>query len=61
MPRDTEVIRLLAEGEGNKEIAAPWDTVRTVGTNRARIILKLGLHSLTSLVHYAIRNEIAFS
>ena len=59
-PREIEIIRLLAEGKSNKEIAALLAiTVRTVETHRAKIMLKLGLHSLADLIHYAIRNEIA--
>lgn len=59
-PRETEIIRLLAEGKTNKEIAALLGiTVRTVETHRSKIMLKLGLHSLTGLIHYAIRNQIA--
>jgi DNA-binding NarL/FixJ family response regulator len=58
-PREVEIIRLLAEGKANKEIAAELGiTVRTVETHRAKIMLKLGLHSLTELIHYAIRHEI---
>jgi DNA-binding NarL/FixJ family response regulator len=58
-PREVEIIRLLAEGNSNKKIAADLGiTVRTVETHRAKIMLKLGLHSLAELIHYAIRNEI---
>jgi DNA-binding NarL/FixJ family response regulator len=58
-PREIEIIRLLAEGKANKEIAAELGiTTRTVETHRAKIMLKLGLHSLTELIHYAIRHEI---
>jgi DNA-binding NarL/FixJ family response regulator len=58
-PRETEIIRLLAEGKANKTIALELGiTVRTVETHRAKIMLKLGLHSLTQLVHYAIRHNI---
>jgi DNA-binding NarL/FixJ family response regulator len=61
-PRELEIIRLLAEGKANKEIAALLGiTVRTVETHRAKIMLKLGLHSLAELVHYAMRNEIISS
>jgi DNA-binding NarL/FixJ family response regulator len=59
-PREIEIIRLLAEGETNKEIAAQLGiTVRTVETHRAKIMLKLGLHSLAELIHYAMRHGIA--
>jgi DNA-binding NarL/FixJ family response regulator len=58
-PREVEIIRLLAEGKANKKIATELGiTVRTVETHRAKIMLKLGLHSLTELIHYAIRHEI---
>jgi DNA-binding NarL/FixJ family response regulator len=58
-PREVEIIRFLAEGKTNKEIAAELGiTIRTVETHRARIMLKLGLHSLVELIHYAIRHKI---
>jgi len=58
-PRETEIIRLLAEGKSNKQVALLLGiAVRTVETHRAKIMLKLGLHSLAELIHYALRNEI---
>jgi len=58
-PRELEIIRLLAEGKSNKEVAALLGiTVRTVETHRAKIMLKLGLHSLAELIHYALRHGI---
>jgi DNA-binding NarL/FixJ family response regulator len=58
-PRETEVIRLLAEGKVNKEIAAELGiATRTVETHRAKIMLKLGMQSLPQLVHYAIRHNL---
>jgi DNA-binding NarL/FixJ family response regulator len=58
-PREIEVIRLLADGKSNKEIATQLGiTVRTVETHRAKIMLKLGFHSLADLIYYAIRNEL---
>jgi len=58
-PREFEIIRLLAEGKTNKEIAAQLGiTVRTVETHRAKIMLKLGLHSLAEIIHYAMRHGI---
>jgi DNA-binding NarL/FixJ family response regulator len=58
-PREVQVIRLVAEGKANKEIAAELGiTPRTVETHRAKIMLKLGMHSLAELIHYAIRNKI---
>lgn len=56
--REAEVIRFLAEGKSNKEIATALGiAVRTVETHRTKVMSKLGLHSLTELVHYAIRNK----
>jgi DNA-binding NarL/FixJ family response regulator len=58
--REVEIIRLLAEGKTNKEIAALLGiAVRTVETHRSKIMLKLGLHSLAEVIHYAMRNGIA--
>jgi DNA-binding NarL/FixJ family response regulator len=57
-PREAEIIRLLAEGKANKEIAAALGiAIRTVETHRAKIMFKLGIHSSTELVRYAIRNK----
>jgi DNA-binding NarL/FixJ family response regulator len=61
-PRETQIIALLAGGKSNKEIASELGiAVRTVETHRAKIMLKLGLHSITELVHYAIRNKLTSS
>jgi DNA-binding NarL/FixJ family response regulator len=58
-PRELEIIRLLAEGKVNKEVAALLGiSVRTVETHRAKIMLKLGLHSLAELIFYAMRHGI---
>jgi DNA-binding NarL/FixJ family response regulator len=57
--REVEIMCLLAEGKANKEIAVELGiTIRTVETHRAKIMLKLGLHSLAELIHYAIRHKI---
>lgn len=58
-PREWEVIQLLARSKSNKEVAAELGiSVRTIETHRTRIMLKLGIHSVSELVHYAIRNGI---
>jgi DNA-binding NarL/FixJ family response regulator len=55
-PREMEIICLLAKGKTNKQIAALLGiAVRTVETHRSNVMLKLGLHSLADLIHYAIR------
>ena len=57
--REREIIQLLAEGHGNKEVAEKLGiSVKTVETHRAAIMRKLGLHSIGELVRYAIRNHI---
>ena len=58
-PREREIVQLVAEGKSNKEVAGTLGiTVKTVETHRARIMKKLGLHSIADLVRYAIRNRI---
>jgi two-component system response regulator NreC len=54
--RERQVLRMIAEGRSNKEIAdALVLSVKTVERHRANIMEKLGLHSRTALVKYAIR------
>ena len=58
-PREREILQLLAEGKSNKEVANLLGiSVNTAEAHRANIMLKLNLHSLAELVHYAIRNQI---
>jgi DNA-binding NarL/FixJ family response regulator len=58
-PRELEIVSLLAQGKSNKELSAQLGiTVRTVETHRSKIMLKLGIHSLGELIHYAMRNQI---
>jgi DNA-binding NarL/FixJ family response regulator len=57
--REKEVTQLLTEGKSNKEVASVLGiSVKTVEAHRTRIMLKLGIHSITGLVRYAIRNKI---
>jgi DNA-binding NarL/FixJ family response regulator len=58
-PREREILQLLAEAKSNKEVASLLGiTVNTAEAHRANIMLKLDLHSVAELVHYAIRNQI---
>lgn len=58
-PREREILQLLAEGKANKEVASLLNiSVNTAEAHRANIMLKLDLHSVAELVHYAIRNQI---
>jgi len=55
-PREREIVRLLAEGKGNKEIATILKiAVRTVDSYRVQIKQKLQIHSFSELVRYAVR------
>jgi DNA-binding NarL/FixJ family response regulator len=57
--REREVLQLLAEGKSNKEIGVALRiSVKTAETHRARLMAKLGVHSMAELVRYAIRNQI---
>jgi two-component system response regulator NreC len=54
-PRETEVLRLIALGHTNAEIAAKLHlSRRTVETHRARIHRKLGLTTRAELVRFAL-------
>ena len=54
--REREVLKLIAEGLSNAQIAERLViSVKTVERHRANILGKLGLHNRTELVKYAIR------
>lgn len=54
--RETEVLRLLSQGQSNKEIASHLQIVEdTVKTHIRHILAKLGVQSRTQAVLYAIR------
>lgn len=54
--REAEVVRLVAAGHSNKEIAGHLElSVKTVETYKARSLEKLGLHSRADLVRYALQ------
>jgi two-component system response regulator NreC len=55
--REREVLRLLALGHTNQEIAKQlYISVRTAETHRAHIMQKLGLGTRAELVRYALAN-----
>lgn len=57
--RETEVLRLIARGKTNVEIAGDLAlSVRTVETHRTRIQQKLGLFSRPDLVGYALERRL---
>jgi two-component system response regulator NreC len=56
--REREVVCLLALAKCNKEVAAALGiSVRTVETHRAKVMFKLGLHSISELVLFAVRSK----
>jgi DNA-binding NarL/FixJ family response regulator len=58
-PRERQVVQLLAEGKSTKEAASILNlSVKTAETHRSNIMGKLGMHSISELVLYAVRNNI---
>lgn len=57
--RETEVLRLVADGLMNKEVADQLNiSVRTVDCHKNNIMSKLRLNTTAELVKYAIKNHI---
>jgi DNA-binding NarL/FixJ family response regulator len=58
--KEREIVQLLAEGKSSKEVADVLNvSTKTVETHRTNIMRKLGCHSVTEVVRYAIRNHLA--
>jgi two-component system response regulator NreC len=58
-PREAEVLRLIAQGYTNRQMADHLSiSVRTVESHRANLMGKLGLHSRVELVRYAKENNL---
>jgi DNA-binding NarL/FixJ family response regulator len=56
-PRESEVVKLVAEGLSNREIASELViSDKTVERHRANILAKLGMHDRVELTRYAIRS-----
>lgn len=57
--REREILKLIAEGRTNREIAELlFVSIKTVQAHRANLMRKLGMHDRTELVKYAIRKGI---
>ena len=57
--RERQVLKLVAEGRSNKEVAATLDiSVKTAMTHREHVMRKLGLHNRTDLTRFAIRRGV---
>jgi len=57
--REKQVLKLVAEGRSNKEVAELLDiSVKTAMSHREHIMEKLGLHSRTELIKFALREGV---
>ena len=57
--REREVVRLLGEGQSNKEVAAALNiSSRTVEVHRAAAMKKVGVKSFSELIRWAIKNHV---
>lgn len=57
--RETEILRLIAEGFSNKEIGSKlFISHRTVDTHRTNLMKKLDVGNIAGLISYAIKNGI---
>lgn len=53
--RETEVLQLIAEGRGNKQIAAQLGVgIKTIERHRQRLMDKLDIHGVAGLTRYAV-------
>lgn len=58
-PREVEVLRLVAEGRTNQDIADQLTlSIKTVQTHRANVMEKLDLRDITHLVRFAVRHKL---
>lgn len=57
--RESEILRLIAEGKSTREIAdSLFISVKTVGTHKQHVLEKLNLQSTAGLIKYAIKKGI---
>jgi DNA-binding NarL/FixJ family response regulator len=57
--RESQVLRLLAEGMGRQEISHALEiNEKTVSTYKTRLLQKLGLRNLVELVRYAVDERV---
>ena len=58
-PREIEVLKLIAEGNRNNEIAEILCiSLKTVKGHRAKLMTKLNIHNSTDIVRYAIQKHL---
>ena len=57
--REREILQLISEGNTAKQVASILGlSSKTVETHRSNLSRKLKIHDVTSLVRYAVRNQI---
>ncbi len=57
--REREVLRLIAEGNSNKDIAAKLElSIKTVDNHRCSMMRKLDLHNVATITRYAIEHRL---
>lgn len=57
--REYQVLRMLARGRSVTQIAQELRlSVKTISTNRARLLVKMGLHNNAEIVYYAIKHRL---
>jgi DNA-binding NarL/FixJ family response regulator len=58
-PRELEILKLLAHGRSNKEVATALEiSVKTVDAHRSNIMRKLNLNTYSDLIYFAIRHKL---
>ena len=57
--REKQVLKLVAEGHSNKEIAEMLEiSVKTAMAHREHLMVKLGLHGRTELIRFALKHGV---
>jgi DNA-binding NarL/FixJ family response regulator len=57
-PRESEVVKLLAEGKSNKEAASTLGvSTRTIESHHNHIMRKLNFASFSELIRFALRTH----
>ena len=57
--REKEIVKLIAEGDRSKDVAEQLSiSIKTVEKHRSNLMKKLDLHSVSSLINYAIKKGI---
>ena len=58
-PREIEIVQHIADGMGNREIAAALNvSVKTIETHRAAVMRKIGARSAGEVVRFAIKHSL---